>query len=158
MAVRVQVPSRVQTKEFCFFTTFVSLKKKYSILACLLLSYSIVLAHSLVPHHHHVSEVELAAHHQAEHEHHDDGESDELSHILSHFIHSADAYTVSNDSRSGKNQTYQFVVFPADLVQPFSICELSTLFFVEKPPDRTPVYFLLRSLSSGLRAPPSIVS
>jgi len=134
------------------------LKKKYSILVCLLLSYSIVLAHSLVPHHHHVSEVELSAHHQTEHEHHDDGEADELSHILSHFIHSADVYIVSNDSRSGKHHSDQLVLFPADVVQPLSIKTSFTFHFVEKPPDRTSVYRLLRSLSSGLRAPPSIIS
>ena len=73
------------------FAIFVSLIKKYSILTLLLVAYTIVLAHSIIPHHHHDEDhgMEQSNHHQDDD--HDAGHGNDdsgLAHDFANYIHS----------------------------------------------------------------------
>ena len=64
---------------------------KYLIIFGLFLAYSLLLAHTVIPHHHHENKQEAEQHHHNEHtgHHHDNEESEGHGHTP-HFVHSAD--------------------------------------------------------------------
>jgi hypothetical protein len=72
--------------------------KKYFIITLLLFAYTIVLAHSIIPHHHHDEDHEMEQsshhhddhdddHHNQENDHHEDNDSG-LAHDFENYIHS----------------------------------------------------------------------
>ena len=67
--------------------------KKYSILTLLLVAYTIVLAHSIIPHHHHHDDHETEQ--TASHHHDDDHEDDNsLAHSFANYSHTGDAAVI----------------------------------------------------------------
>lgn len=82
-------------KTCLIFSIFEPVIKKYSITLLLYLAYTIVFAHSLVPHHHHDKEEEsaqLLVHNDAGAHHHHSNDTDDdgsLAHEFESYIHSA---------------------------------------------------------------------
>lgn len=118
-------------------------------------AYAILLGHNIIPHHHHDNQKELTEHHQTNH-HHDGGEeSNDLSHLFSHFIHSADGFVFTanhNISNTFSKQQFSFVAVLPDI---FSLGELHVPPLLHKPPAEHLIYISPHFLSSGLRAPPT---
>lgn len=119
-------------------------------------AYAILLGHSIIPHHHHDSELELTEHHQTDH-HYNEGEGSEegegLRHILSHFIHSADAFTFVNTLKISSMFYSVIAILPYN----FSFDGLLIPPLLYKPPAEHFIYNSPHSLSSGLRAPPAFI-
>lgn len=137
--------------------------KRYSIIALLLFAYTIVLAHSVIPHHHHDDDHETeqtAHHHNDHHEDHDDQDHEEdagLAHDFENYIHSGSTGDLhqQSDFRISCNTiatSYVTAIFDFQ-IKP-----------VESPPpivrhsnDHIPL--LRHSLSpKGLRAPPCVMA
>jgi hypothetical protein len=132
--------------------------KKYIAILFLSVAYSILLGHNIVPHHHHDHEHEITeSHHSHEHDNNDDDEShNDLSHLFSHLIHSADGIsfiTTHNITNTFSKQQLSLVaILPDNFLQnDFLIPPL-----LQKPPAEHLVYISPHALIYGLRAPPSL--
>ncbi|MES2565553.1 MAG: hypothetical protein V4565_01725 [Bacteroidota bacterium] len=134
--------------------------KRSIILTLLFTAYTIVLAHSIIPHHHHHDEHEttqLTYHHD---DHHDDADHDHensLSHDFENYVHSGatgDLHQQPIQKFSCNSIAIAYVVTFFDFYikavkSPLPIFRHST--------DHIPL--LRRCLSNkGLRAPPSLLS
>ena len=123
----------------------------------LFLSWAIMFGHNIVPHHHHATESELAHHHHTEHKENHDGGND-LEHILSHFLHSADGFTFTTNHSIHNVFSKQLILFAALLPVSFSLNEFFIPPLLYKPPAQRFTYTAPASLSPGLRAPPFFIS
>jgi hypothetical protein len=121
------------------------------------IAYAILLGHDMIPHHHHDNEQELAEHHQTDHHHNDNEDSEDLSHILSHFIHSSDGFTFTVNHNISNTFTKQLVSLIAIMPDNFYQNRFLTPLFLYKPPAVNYIYVSPHSLSSGLRAPPAFI-
>lgn len=130
--------------------------KRYSIIALFLLSYTIVLGHSIIPHHHHDDDhsTEQSAHHHHDHDD-DDHDSDDhsLSHDFENYLHSGD----NEDFHQQLNIKISFsTIATAYLITTFTF----QIKAVESPPplirhSNNYIPIVQHCLSSkGLRAPP----
>jgi hypothetical protein len=132
--------------------------KKYAILFCLLIAYTIVLAHSIIPHHHHHEDHETE---QTSTHHHDDDKDDHddsgLAHDFANFLH-AGSTTDFHQQQDIKISCNTFV--SVYLIALFDF----TIEAVESPPPIVRRFtehnlFLEYTLSSkGLRAPPCAIA
>lgn len=115
-------------------------------------AYAILLGHNIIPHHHHSTEHELAEHHHTHHSHDGDEEGKDLSHLFSHFIHSAEGFifTSSNNITLSKLQLLLVAVLPDN----FSLDEFLIPPLLLKQSEEHHVYISPHSHPSGLRAPP----
>jgi hypothetical protein len=164
-----------QCKTYDNFYTFVVMLKKCTSFLFMAVSYAILLGHSIVPHHHHDPEHKIIGHtqdhhhaagkdhdgshhHGASHQHGDNGASEGLGHLFSHFIHPSDGIT----SSTGQSNTFSFskqtvtavVLMPLDIMP--DACEVPPLF------DRPPAFHRILQFSFdgafGLRAPPAFTA
>ena len=78
--------------------------KRYCIVAFLLFAFTLVLAHSIIPHHHHDDEIEAES---KDHGHHDENS---LEHSFEHYMHAG-------------NSTDYFIPSSNDLFLSHSICD-----------------------------------
>ena len=123
--------------------------KKHSIIALLLVAYTIVLAHSIVPHHHHNETEQTASHH-----HDDDQEEDNsIAHSFANYLHSGDAAVIHEQpDNSIASHTFIALYF-------IYVFEFTVRAFESPPPVRQlaeniitkSLYYLS---SKGLRGPP----
>ncbi len=129
--------------------------KKHIAILMMFIAYAIMIGHEIVPHHHHHNVEEVAEHH-TDHHHHstDDGG---LSHLLSHFIHSADGFTFSPNHKITNNFSKPQLSFVALLPDNFAFDEFLTTSFQNNPPEEHFVYISPHSHPSGLRAPPAAI-
>ena len=134
--------------------------KKYSILTLLFIAYTLVLAHSIVPHHHHNDEHQTPQsinHHDHGAGHHHSGDDDDdgsLAHEFENYIHA-----------SGNDDIYQQSDFGIDHNTIATVYILASFEFNLKPIEDPPSVLLhLKDyipihrhclFSKGLRAPPS---
>ncbi len=127
--------------------------KKYFILTLLLVAYTIVLAHSIIPHHHHDEDHETEQT-GAQHHHDDDHEDDNaLAQSLANYLHSGDT-TVIHQQPDNSIASNAFVTLYLIPVFEFTIKA------IESPPPIRQVsnniipksHYCLSS--KGLRAPP----
>ena len=132
------------------------LKKRTAILL-LTLAYAILLGHNIIPHHHHENNQELTAHHQTDHHQDDNEDNEDLSHILSHFIHSSDEFTFTGSHNISNTSSKQLLSFIAVLPHNFSLDEFLIPSLLHKPPAEHFIYISPHSLSSGSRAPPAFI-
>ncbi|MBL7922282.1 MAG: hypothetical protein JNJ40_18350 [Bacteroidia bacterium] len=130
--------------------------KKYSILAFLFFAYTLVLGHSIVPHHHHHDdfETEQQAHHDADDDDHDHDKGDsDLAHGFENYLHTGTTADIHQQSNS------ILLVSPAIISTIFAVFNFELRPIELPPPLRRPNndYFpkLFYYLSSkGFRAPP----
>jgi hypothetical protein len=136
---------------------FAAVIKKYSIVALLMLAYSIVLGHSVIPHHHHHDDhaVQQTTHHDDHHHDDDDHEDSGLAHSFENYIHS----TNGGDTYQQPDAKVSCNGIPSFYVVVFF--EHGLLAVESRPPmirpfdDHIPI--LRHSLSpKGLRAPPLV--
>ena len=120
-------------------------------------AYAILLGHNIIPHHHHDNNQELTAHHETDHDHEDGDDSEGLSDILSHFIHSADGFTFTVNHNISNVLSQQLFLSVAVLSNNFSFDEFLIQPFLYKPPEEQLIYISPHSLSLGLRAPPAFI-
>jgi hypothetical protein len=129
--------------------------KKYFILSFLLIAYTIVLAHSIIPHHHHDEDHEMeqsSAHHDhdGDNDHHDDSG---LSHDFENYHHANNATDFHQQSDIKMSSTTLTSLYIISLFN-FTMESVET-----RPPilrqSKDHILFLQHTLSSkGLRAPP----
>lgn len=139
--------------------------KKLLFIVPLYLAFGIVMAHSVIPHHHD-HEIEVASHHHHDNDHdgakhhHDDeeksGEEDkDLSHGFEFFHHSGNTiqFVSSQFSVAKLFSSFDFALVPFILfdVRP---CESPHVPFGSSP--QTNFYSFFYCPQSGLRAPPCI--
>lgn len=117
------------------------------------LAYAILLGHNIIPHHHHDSAQEIAEHHNSNHNHEE--ESNVLSHMLSHFIHSADGFTYPVNHNISNTFSKQQLSFVAVLPDNFTLDEFLIPSFRFKPTAEHLFCISPHSHPSGLRAPPA---
>lgn len=121
-----------------------------------MLAYSIVLAHSIIPHHHHDADHAMeqsGAHHDDDHHDDDDHEDSGLAHDFANYIHSSDGgdFHQQPDFKISTN-----TIATAYIVTLFEF----QIKAVENPPpivrhSNDHISILRHSLSpKGLRAPP----
>lgn len=123
-------------------------------------AYTILLGHSIIPHHHHQTLHEATLHHLYEHttHHHDDGEAEGHEHTP-HLVHS----DFAEDFRTSASS---FVVFSKQIISLFNfspftfslIAEVNSCLEIEPPKNEFLIYSSPHSLESGLRAPPVFIS
>lgn len=132
--------------------------KKYTAIFFLTVAYSFLLGHNIIPHHHvdhdHNS---ITEHHQTNHHHSGDGDSEDLIHFFSHFIHSTDALTTTAIHNISNNFSKQQPSLYAVLPDNFSLSEIQIPLLLYNP-HLEHLYLLAHSLGSGLRAPPAFIS
>lgn len=129
--------------------------KKATALLFLTIAYAILLGHSIIPHHHHVSEHELVEHHQSHHHHNSEShDSEDISHLLSHFVHAADGFILT------KNNSVNHVYFPLIAILPpyFSTDDIFIPPIKPKANAINVFYISPQSIPAGLRAPPVFFS
>ncbi len=130
--------------------------KKYSIITLLLFAYTIVLAHSIIPHHHHKDSHETKKNEHHHHNNHDNDHNDDdgsLAHDFENYIHAGDTQDLHEkpDSKPSNNTIAIVYILP---VYNFKIKA------IESPPpvvrlSNDCIPLLLHYLSTkGLRAPP----
>lgn len=128
--------------------------KKYSIITLFLFAYTIVLAHSIIPHHHHDDhKMEQSSDHHHGSNHHDNTGEDGLAHEFGNYMHSVNTTDV-----------YQQPDTQFDQITMASLYLFTTIHFKFKVVDSSPpvvshsndcIPLLQHCLSSkGLRAPP----
>ena len=123
--------------------------KRNFIVAFLLLAFTVVLAHSIIPHHHHHDEVEAESN---DHEHHDENS---LEHSFEHYMHAG-------------NSTDYFIPSSNDLILSTGICDNFIAPYFQFSANELIVYFGKTNYtknenfisaespySNGLRGPPS---
>jgi hypothetical protein len=137
------------------FSIFVTVFKKYTILSLLFLAYTIVLAHSVVPHHHHDEDYEME---QTSHHHDDDHDDDSgLASDFANFIHSGTTGDFHqqpelNISCNAIATAYVIAIFD------FQIKPIETPPSIDWPDgDNIPIDQQCL-FSKGLRAPPSTLA
>lgn len=129
--------------------------KKYTAILMLFTAYAILLGHNTIPHHHHDSDRNLTGQHNADHhQDQDESDNDELTHLFSHFTHSADGHTFkcthSTDNTSNKELlTPVIALSDGSTIDAFLLPAL-----LHKPPSEQFNYVPPNALPSGLRAPP----
>lgn len=132
--------------------------KRYTAILFLFVAYAILLGHNLIPHHHHDHD-STAKHHS--HGHHDNGndenKSDDLNHILTHFMHSAEGFSFLISHNIPNTLLKQHIPLVAVLPYNFSIDELQVPHLRDKPPAVYLVYISPHFHPSGLRAPPATI-
>jgi hypothetical protein len=136
-----------------FQTMFASMNRRIAIFFLFFLSYSALLAHSIVPHNHHEEEIE---HHEGHHHHdHQEGQDEEgaLSLLLADVVH----IPGSTDSYVSHTTSSFFKVSISQLIIPVS--ELSIPSPIVSSPKHPPSFREERVLSfsitnASLRAPP----
>lgn len=129
------------------------LKKKTAILF-LIVAYAILLAHNIIPHHHHDSAQEIAEHHHSHPEHSEDNKG--LSHLLSHFVHSADEFTFSPNHNFSNTFSKQLNIYVAVLPDNFSLDDFLIPPLLHNSFAEQVIYISPHSHPSGLRAPPVV--
>ena len=134
--------------------------KKCTAILLMTVAYAILLGHSIIPHHHHESAHELTEHHKEHHQHDGDQETNDLSHLFSHFTHSADGFnfTTSNITTNIFSSRYESGSVVAILQGNFLIAKLIIPPLLYKPPAEQLISISPHSLSTGLRAPPAFIS
>ena len=143
--------------------------KRYVAIILLNIACAILLGHSFIPHHHHDTKQELAEHLLTDHHHdsddnsHDDNDSSDednsdLSHRLSHFIHSSDNFTIQNIHNISNTFSKQRISIVAVLPNNFFFGSYIIGPLLIKPPGRHLIYLSPHSPSTGLRGPPSFVA
>lgn len=141
--------------------------RKYIAILFITVAYAILLGHSIVPHHHHETEQELSEHHQSGHHHsssghhnsgnhHEDENNWDLSHVFSHVMHAEDGFTFTPNHSIGNALSEQISFFIAVLPPDFSFWKFPVTNRLHEPPEVSLICSSPHSLSSGLRAPPSI--
>lgn len=135
--------------------------KKSTAIIFLALAYATLLGHNFIPHHHHSDLHELTEHHQFDHhyDHDDDQDHDHhnnfgLGHLLSHFIHSVDNFTLSGNHQFAKVFPNHQQLFVAGLPDNFSFDSFRFYFEQQKTTVEHLIYFSPHAHASGLRAPP----
>ncbi|HKR05162.1 MAG TPA: hypothetical protein VJY62_11065 [Bacteroidia bacterium] len=136
--------------------------KKYTALLFLFIAYAILLGHSIIPHHHHDNHHDLAEHHASNHHHTSshhagDGDSEDLSHLFSHFVHPADGFTITTNQSISNTFSKQLVLLVAILPADFLLtpCDIPPLF--DRPPSEHLNYSFSNTCTFGLRAPPAFI-
>ena len=132
--------------------------KKYTAILFLIAACATLLGHSIIPHHHHETEQELAEHFQTNHHNEGDESSRDFSHNLSHFIHSSDSFTTPTVHNIGNTFYKQFRSLAAVLPADFSVDEFLISPSLHKPPAEQFICISPHSLSLGLRAPPAFIA
>jgi hypothetical protein len=150
-------PSCTQKRKQIKFPIFAQMLKKRATILFLTLAYAILLGHNIIPHHHHDTEHDLTEHHQTSHNHDSEKDSEDLSHILSHFIHSSDGFTFTVNHNISNTLSQQLFLLFAVLPDNFSVDEFIIPPLLHKPPAEHFIYISPHSLSSGLRAPPAFI-
>ncbi|MGE0568521.1 MAG: hypothetical protein AB7O73_11270 [Bacteroidia bacterium] len=129
--------------------------KKHLILSLLLFAYTIVLGHSIIPHHHHHDddhETEQTAHHHG-HDHDDKDEDSDFSYGFENYFHSGTTADIHQ-------QTNTIDVISLAVISTHLVVSNFELKLVELPPPlkRANNDFFQRLYyyhsSSGFRAPP----
>jgi hypothetical protein len=148
------------------------MKTRNILYAITLVAYSLWLAHSVVPHHHHKTAEEADAHHHGHshghthdddheskrHSHHEDSNSSEQNSQTGHFFlfsHDSNAEVLVNHSSASetlKAKKAQKTIFVNERKSQFSF---SAYLVFHPPPDREAYTQPLFS-STSLRAPPSL--
>jgi hypothetical protein len=125
--------------------------KRYISIFFLVVSYTIILGHSIIPHHHHDKDDFLINHH-----HEGEDESNNLSHLFSHFQHQTDEVVFTQlqkvDYSSHKVKLYVVEVFAVN----FNFRELvfPSILYEKRTYNQT--YNSPFFLPSCLRAPPIV--
>ena len=112
----------------------------------LAVAYILFLGHNIVPHHHHESGHELTEHHN---DHHLHAEKD-LSHLLSHFVHATDGFTVTVQHHA-INAASPIIAILADS---FALDRIIIRHFEISFPPEPLVYISPHEFSFGNKAPP----
>lgn len=120
----------------------------------LTVAYAILLLHNIIPHHHHDNIKELTEHHHSDHHDHDTDHKG-LSHLLSHFIHSADSFTFPTNHNITNTFTKQQLSFVAVLPNNFSPDDFLIPPLLNNSYAEQVIYISPHSHPSGLRAPPA---
>lgn len=139
--------------------------KKYLSLFFLLLAYTLLVGHGLIPHHHHETTPEPVAHHhdthhQAthhhHHHHHGDQEDSGSDRDHSHFLHSTDFLRLATHSgiRITPHHSFPVAVLPGSP----TLLNLPVPPLLFSPPVKLLFYHSPHTHSSGLRAPPAFVA
>lgn len=117
-------------------------------------AYIVLLGHSIIPHHHHDSEADLAAHHTTEHQH--DHDQTSLPNLLGHFLHSEAIFTSTVTYQLHPSLVKLFPVVVFDLSKMLTISELQNFpYTIDLPPEFNITCLDYRK-SYGLRGPPTI--
>ena len=132
--------------------------KKYIAILFLTIAYAILLGHNIIRHHHHDNNQELTAHHHTDHHQDDDEDSEGLSHILYHFIHSAGGFTFTNPHNISNTFSKQSLSTVAVLSDNFSLDKFLIPPLLHKPPAEHLICISPHSISPGLRAPPAFIA
>lgn len=134
--------------------------KKNTVVLFLILAYAILLGHNIIPHHHYHADHDLTEHHHTDHHDDSDGDedSDDFNHLFSHFIHSADGFTIANNHKRTNTFAKQWILIVAVLPNNFSFGSYTIPPLLDKPPARHLSYISPHSLSSDLRAPPAFIA
>ncbi len=132
--------------------------KKYIAILFLSISFATLLWHSIIPHHHHDTEQELAEHFETNHHNDSEENSRDFSHHLSHFVHSADDFTIQNTHNINNTFSKQFLSLVAVLPYNYFFDELLIPPLLHKSPSGHFIALSPHSHSSDLRAPPAFIS
>lgn len=128
--------------------------KKFTAIVFLSVAYAIMLGHSIIPHHHHDNNHELTAHHLTSHHHDEDEQSNDLSHLFSHFIHAADGFVTTVNYTLGNTFFRQLVAL---IILPDNFCFDKILIppLLHNSAELNFNYTFFSSCTFGLRAPPA---
>jgi hypothetical protein len=125
--------------------------KKYISIFFLVVCYTIILGHNIIPHHHHDKDDIFQHHHHGE-----EDESNNLNHLFSHFQHQTDEIVFTHLQKN------DYSLFKVDLpiAEAFTFSfNLNGLIILPILYERPPIYHAYSSpdlLPSGLRAPPIV--
>ena len=131
--------------------------KKYTAILMMTIAYAILLGHSIIPHHHHDSKHDLIDHQYTDHDHHNDADSEDLSHLFAHFAHSADGFIFTTAHSITNTFCKQQLSGAALLPDNFHIDKFLIPPLLHKPPAEHLIYISPHSHSKGLRAPPAFI-
>lgn len=132
--------------------------RKRIALFVLTVAYAILLGHNIVPHHHHDTDNNLTEHHHNDHHDNDKKDSNDSNQFYSHFIHANDGLTATNNHNLTNTFSKRWISIVATLSNNFSFGNHTIPPLLDKPPSKQLIYISPHSLSSGLRAPPSVIA
>ncbi len=125
--------------------------KRCAIVSLLLLAFTLVLAHSIIPHHHHDVAVETTS------ENHEHRNENALEHSFEHYLHSGDSYDyfIKNDLTFDKLQAVtdcDFIYLNFDFRSKIITDVAKSAYRIFKTNTIRPAFLY----SKGLRGPPLV--
>jgi len=132
--------------------------RKYFSFLLMLIAYTILLGHSIVPHHHHEDNSNLNFHHEHDHDHSTTESEGGLNHLFSHFLHASDELVFTGSYNFQADFSKQLLSVISILPDNLSFISYTLPPLEYKPPADEHIYRTDIKFSFGLKAPPSFLA